>query len=86
MSRCLVFSVILTFALSVSALAGKGDQNTNARKDCQAECRAEHKALVKACIDSHDPRTVTPSARGQCIEAYAKALQNCMEGCKSLPR
>ena len=67
--------------LLVCAAQGYAAPKNTSRTACKRDCQQQYKALVKACIEFHDPRDVTPSARGQCVERFAKSLQECKEAC-----
>ncbi len=68
------------------AAAGNSDRPADPRKECREQCRDQHRTWVDLCIDNHDPHRVTPSARGQCVEAGSERLQSCLKACGSAAR
>ncbi len=72
--------VMMTDAMAADRGPGRG--KTRAQLACEKACHDDHDAWVGLCLANHDPREITPSARGQCIEAGAERLQRCMKGCR----
>lgn len=52
------------------------------QRACEKACHDDHRRWVDLCIGNHDPREITPSARGQCVEAGAGRLRQCLTGCR----
>lgn len=66
-----------------AARAGEAAKPLDPVKACREACREQHETWVERCIASHDPHVVTPSARGQCVEAGAEILQACLKACRA---
>ncbi len=86
--RLLGVAFVLAIGLTAAgwAAAGNSDRQADPRKECRSQCREQHRTWVDLCIDNHDPHLVTPSARGQCVEAGSERLQSCLKACKSAGR
>lgn len=78
-------------ALVVSAFlpfhATAADRRPEARRApergiCEKSCHDDHRRWVDLCIGNHDPREITPSARGQCVAAGAERLAQCLQRCR----
>lgn len=72
--------VMTTEGMVLDRRADKG--KTRAQLACERACHQDHGEWVDLCIANHDPREVTPNARGHCIAAGAERLQQCLSGCR----
>ena len=86
--RLVGVAFVLAIGLTAAgwAVAGNSDRQADPRKECRSQCREQHRTWVALCVDNHDPHLVTPSARGQCVEAGSERLQSCLKACKSAGR
>src|SRR5512143_1548921 len=80
-------AAVLLFCALVPFRATAGDARSAARvstdrANCEKACHDDHKRWVDLCIANHDPREITPSARGQCVAAGAERLKRCLQGCR----
>ncbi len=78
-------SALVTFGLvpSVNAADSRGGAGKPAAQiACERSCHELHSGWVDLCVSYHDPREIEPSARGQCVEAGAERLRQCLEGCR----
>ena len=55
---------------------------TGSQLACERACHDDHRRWVDLCIANHDPREITPSARGQCVDAGAERLRQCLARCR----
>jgi hypothetical protein len=82
------FSAVLSaFLIGVASPAMAVDQSpdsgkTRARLACEKACHDDHRRWVDLCLANHNPREITPSARGQCVNAGTERLQQCLKGCR----
>ncbi len=75
----------LLFGLIPSVMAadpGTGAGKSPAQLACERACHELHLGWVDMCVSYHDPREIEPSARGQCVDAGAERLQQCLKGCR----
>jgi len=72
--------VLMTEGMPPDQSSGMG--KTGAQLACEKACHEDHRGWVDLCRANHSPREITPSARGQCIDAGAERLQQCLERCR----
>jgi hypothetical protein len=79
-----VFSAaLLGFTPPVTAAEqASGSGKTRAQLACEKACHDDHRRWVDLCLANHNPREITPSARGQCVDAGAERLKQCLKGCR----
>jgi hypothetical protein len=80
-------AVLSAFLIGIASPAMAADQSpdsgkTRARLACEKACHDDHRRWVDLCLANHNPREITPSARGQCVDAGAERLQQCLKGCR----
>ena len=67
-------------AMAADPAADSG--KTRQRLACEKACHDDHRRWVDLCIANHNPREITPSARGQCVDAGAERLRQCLGKCR----
>lgn len=80
-------AAVLLFSVLIPIRATAADRRPEARGarergTCEKACHDDHKRWVDLCIGNHDPREITPSARGQCVAAGAERLGQCLLRCR----
>ena len=80
-----VFLPLLLIGIASPAMAadpGPDSGKTRTRLGCEKVCHDDHRGWVDLCLANHNPREITPSARGQCVDAGAERLRQCLKGCR----
>jgi hypothetical protein len=72
--------VLMTEGMAPDHVSGKG--KTRVQLACEKACHEDHRRWVDLCRANHNPREITPSARGQCVATGAERLQQCLKGCR----
>jgi hypothetical protein len=80
-------TVLSTLLIGVAAPATAADHGSNpgktgSRLACERACHDDHRRWVDLCLANHNPREITPSARGQCVDAGAERLKQCLGRCR----
>lgn len=80
----IVLSTLLTGIGSPAMAADRGANpgKTGSQLACEKACHDDHRRWVDRCLANHDPREITPSARGQCVDAGAERLRQCLGRCR----
>jgi hypothetical protein len=86
-SLALAVAAVILLSLTVPSLVPAADQRSGPGKAqdqraCEKACHDDHRRWVDLCISNHNPREITPSARGQCVETGAERLRQCLKGCR----
>lgn len=80
-------TVLSMLLIGVASIAMAADRGSNPGKPgsqlaCEKACHDDHRSWVDRCLANHDPREITPSARGQCVDAGAERLRQCLGRCR----
>jgi len=80
-AAALLFSALIPFRATAGDIRPEA-RVSRERANCEKACHDDHKRWVDLCIGNHDPREITPSARGQCVATGAERLRQCLRGCR----
>ncbi|MFA6147571.1 MAG: hypothetical protein WC899_05120 [bacterium] len=72
--------VMMTEGMAPDQGSGKG--KSRVQPACRKACHEDHRQWVDLCLANHNPREITPSARGRCVDAGAERLHRCLKGCR----
>jgi hypothetical protein len=72
--------VLMTDEMAPDQYSVKG--KTKTQLACEKACHEDHREWVDLCIANHNPREITPNARGHCVDAGAERLQACLTRCR----
>lgn len=80
-------TVLSTLLICVASPATAADRGSNTGRSasqpaCEKACHDDHRRWVDLCLANHEPREITPSARGQCVDAGAERLRQCLGRCR----